>query len=72
MRRDKLWWMKNIYHLTEPKPEQSAVAEMPVMVANAEPTPKAAAKVANQLPRAEQLNMFEKDLEAKDSGNRPS
>ncbi len=37
-----------------------------------EPTPKAQAKAANKLPRAEQMSNFKKHLEAKDSGNRPA
>lgn len=53
-------------------PEKSVVAENTVRVADAELTPKAEAKVANKLPRAEQLNKFEKDLEAHDSGNQPA
>jgi hypothetical protein len=39
---------------------------------NKELTPKAEAKAANKLPKAEQLNKFEKDLEVHDSGNRPA
>ena len=35
-------------------------------------TPKAEAKAANKLPRREQLNRFEQDLEATDSGNQPA
>ena len=66
------WWMKNIYHMTESGPEKSAPTELPVRDADAEPTPKAEAKAANKLPRREQLNEFEKDLETKDSGNRPA
>ena len=66
------WWMKNIYHMTESAPEKSAPTELPVRDADAVPTPKAEAKAANKLPRREQLNEFEKDLETKDSGNRPA
>lgn len=40
--------------------------------ANKELTPKAEAKAANKLPKAEQLNKFEKDLEVHDSGNQPA
>jgi len=48
------------------------VADTPVRQADVELTPKAEAKVANKLPRSEQLNKFEKDLEAHDPGNQPA
>lgn len=48
------------------------IAKPPVRETDAELTPKAEAKVANKLPRAEQLNKFEADLEAHDSGNQPA
>jgi hypothetical protein len=54
------------------RPDQVAVAEPPVRETDAELTPRAKAKVANKLPRAEQLNQFEIDLEAHDSGNQPA
>ncbi len=44
----------------------------PLRVTDAELTPKAEAKAANKLPRAEQLKKFETDLEAHDSGNQPA
>ena len=44
----------------------------PVRDPDFELTPKAEAKAANKLPRAEQLEKFEQDLEAKDSGNQPA
>ena len=47
-------------------------AATPVMEADAELTPRAEAKAANQLPKAEQLNGFEKDLEEHDPGNQPA
>ena len=50
---------------------KAMVLDLPVMVTDAELTPKAAARSANKLPRAEQLNKFEKDLEAHDSGYQP-
>ena len=51
---------------------RSAVAENPVRETDVELTPKAEAKAANKLPRSEQLNKFEQDLEARDSGNQPA
>jgi len=59
-------------HIAKSEPDQGVVAEMPVMETDAELTPKAEAKVANKLPRTEQLNKFEQDLEAHDSGNQPA
>lgn len=64
--------MKQKYHRMKSGPDKSMVADSPVRVADAELTPKAEAKVANKLPRAEQLNKFEKDLEAHDGGNQPA
>jgi hypothetical protein len=58
--------------ITISEPDKSASAENPVRVADLELTPKAEAKAANKLPRTEQLNKFEKDLEAHDSGNQPA
>ena len=49
-----------------------ALSQRPVMVTDAELTPKAEAKAANKLPRAEQLNKFEQHLEAHDGGNQPA
>jgi len=57
---------------TNSNPDQVAVAESPVRETDAELTPRAEAKAANRLPRAEQLNQFEIDLEAHDSGNQPA
>ena len=39
---------------------------------NVELPPKAQAKVANKLPRTEQLRKFEQSLEAHDPGNQPA
>lgn len=47
-------------------------SETPVMDNDAELTPKAKAKVANKLPRREQLKHFEEELELQDSGNQPA
>ena len=49
-----------------------ALSQRPVMVTDAELRPKAEAKAANKLPRAEQLNKFEQHLEAHDGGNQPA
>lgn len=54
------------------KPHQAVNSDLPVRETDAELTPKAEAKAANKLPRAEQLKKFEVDLEAKDSGNQPA
>jgi len=61
----------------KPQPEKSApdesVAETPpVRERDIELTPKAKAKAANKMPRAEQLEKFEQHLEAQDSGNQPA
>lgn len=56
----------------ESEPGKAVVAENPVRESDVELTPKAEAKAANKLPRAEQLNKFEQDLEAHDSGNQPA
>lgn len=54
------------------EPDKSMVTESPVMESVAVLTPKAEAKAANKLPRVEQLNKFEKSLEAHDGGNQPA
>ena len=64
--------MKAKHRIIESGPDKGIVAEPPVRETDAELTPKAEAKVANKLPRAEQLNKFEKDLEVHDSGNQPA
>ena len=57
---------------TQSEPDKAKVAELPVREPDAELTPKAEAKAANQMPRAEQMKKFEKDLEAHDGGNQPA
>ena len=64
--------MKEPNCITKSEPHKAMVSETPVRETDAELTPKAEAKVANKLPKAEQLNKFEKDLEAHDSGNQPA
>ena len=64
--------MKETYHRTPSEPEKDAVPASPVREPEVELTPKAEAKAANKLPRAEQLDRFEKSLEAHDSGNQPA
>ena len=49
-----------------------ALSQNPVMETDAKLTPKAEAKAANKLPRAEQLKKFEQSLEAHDGGNQPA
>ena len=48
------------------------VAVKPVREVDAKLSPKAEAKAANKLPRAEQLKKFKKSLETHDSGNQPA
>ena len=50
----------------------SKAGDPPVIEDDDELTPEAEAAVANQLPKAEQLNQFEKDMELHDGGNQPS
>ncbi len=64
--------MKEMNGRTRPESAKATITEAPVRVSDAELTPRAEAKLANKLPRAEQLNKFEKDLEAHDSGNQPA
>ena len=64
--------MKEKNPITKSEPDKGLVSETPVRETDAELTPKAEAKAANKLPRAEQLNKFEKDLEVHDSGNQPA
>jgi len=64
--------MRKKHYSAEREPGRSAVAENPVRETDVELTPKAEAKAANKLPRSEQLNKFEQDLEARDSGNQPA
>ena len=53
-------------------PWPEAPSQNPVMETGAKLTPKAEAKAANNLPRAEQLKKFEQSLEAHDGGNQPA
>jgi hypothetical protein len=64
--------MKEKNQITKSEPPKGTVAESPVRETDAKLTPKAAARVANKLPRAEQLKKFEQNLEAHDSGNQPA
>ena len=64
--------MKEMHYMAESGQDKGPIAATPVREADVELTPKAEAKAANKLPRAEQLNTFEKDLEEHDSGNRPA
>jgi hypothetical protein len=64
--------MNEKHPMAEPGPDKGVIVETPVRETDPEPTPKAEAKAANKLPRAEQLNKFEKDLEVHDSGNQPA
>jgi hypothetical protein len=64
--------MKEKNYRPSSEPGKSMVSGSPVSQTDAQLTPKAEAKVANKLPRAEQLNRFEMDLEAHDSGNQPA
>jgi hypothetical protein len=64
--------MKANIHIAESGQDNDTVAATPVIERDLELTPKEETKAANKLPRAEQLNKFEKDLEAHDSGNQPA
>ena len=64
--------MREKHHLAESRPDKHVVASNPVREADVELTPKAEAKAANRLPRADQMKKFEQDLEAHDSGNQPA
>lgn len=61
--------MKEKHHCALCGPDKDAVPASPVRMSEAGLTPKAE---ANKLPRAEQLDRFESDLEAHDSGNQPA
>ena len=56
----------------KPTPEEHATETPPVREPDFELTPKAKAKAANKLPRAEQLEKFEQYLEVHDPGNQPA
>jgi hypothetical protein len=64
--------MNETNYITKPEPDKGVALATPVMEPDAELTPKAEAKAANKLPRADQLKKFKKDLEAHDSGNQPA
>ena len=56
---------------TKSELDKAMASDLPVMETDAKLTPKAEAKAANKMPRAEQLNKFEQHLEAHDGGNQP-
>jgi len=64
--------MKEKHYITEFKPHKAVAAQALVREGDVKLTPKAEAKAANKLPKAEQLNKFESELESKDNGNQPS
>jgi hypothetical protein len=64
--------MREKHHIAESGPDKRTVASNPVREADVELKPRAEAKAANQLPRADQMKNFEQDLEANDSGNQPA
>ena len=64
--------MNERHSIMKSRPHQAVASDLPVRESDPELTPKAEAKSANKLPRAEQLKKFEKDLEAHDSGNQPA
>lgn len=59
-------------HIKRPELQVPLAPLLPVREADAVLSPRAQAKVANQLSTGEQLNKFRKDLEAHDSGNQPA
>lgn len=64
--------MGDIHRIADAGPNKAVVVETLVRETDVELTPKAEAKAANKLPKAEQLDRFEKDLEAHDGGNQPA
>jgi hypothetical protein len=64
--------MKKANYIAESRPDKYVATTTRVREADIELRPKAAAKQANKLPKGEQLNKFEQDLEAHDSGNQPA
>ena len=64
--------MKETHAITKSDPDKSVPAKTPVREPEPQLTPKAQARAANKLPRTEQLDKFEKSLEAHDSGNQPA
>jgi len=64
--------MKENHHITASWPHQPIDAETPVREPDIKLTPKAEAKAANKLPKAEQMKKFEQSLEAHDPGNQPA
>ena len=64
--------MKEKLQTEKSAPDESVTETPPVRARDIELTPKAKAKAANKLPRAEQLEKFEQHPEAHDSGNQPA
>ncbi|MDO8544691.1 MAG: hypothetical protein Q7S40_29975 [Opitutaceae bacterium] len=64
--------MKQTNPGTQSEPHQDVVPNQPVREPDPKLTPKAQAKAANKLPKAEQLDKFEESLEAHDPGNQPA
>jgi hypothetical protein len=64
--------MNDEHPIAAPASDKDITPAVPVMDADAELTPKKAAQLANALPKAEQLEHFEEDLEEHDPGNQPA
>ena len=64
--------MKLLTYLTGAGLQRLLGPATPVREPDAVLSPRAEAKLANQLTTGEQLNKFRKDLEAHDSGNQPA
>ena len=64
--------MKAKPHIAESWPDQHHAATTPVREPDVKLSPEAEAKVANKLPKAEQMKKFEQSLEAHDPGNQPA
>lgn len=58
--------------ITKSAQDETVAETTPVREPDIKPTPKAQAKAANKLPKAEQLAKFEQHLEAHDPGNQPA
>ena len=64
--------MKVVHIPAKSPPDEGRRVECRILPADLELTPETAAVAANLLSRGEQLEGFEKDLEAHDGGNQPA
>jgi hypothetical protein len=64
--------MKETTIITKPEKDKGIPPGTPILEVEPVLTPKAEAKAANKLPKVEQLEHFEEDLEEHDPGNQPA